>query len=70
MWSLLGGEAGDGSISPGLAVVVTEVRWARWLLGEIEVGGSVSGESWVSDFVWSLDVLEWVVNPVCINDES
>ena len=70
VWSLLSNEAGDGSVSPGFAVVVTEVRWARWLLGEVEVGGSVSGEGLVGDLMWSLHVSEWVINPGGVNDQS
>ena len=72
MWSLLGGESGDGvvvtNLPPLLAVVVTEVRWARRLLGDVEIGLSVSTESWLSDLS-SLHVLVWIVNPVGVDNE-
>ena len=70
VWSLLGGEAGSGTGGPGFAVVVIHVGWARWLLGEIVIGSSVSGESLVGDFMWSLDVSKWIVNPCWVDDKS
>jgi len=72
VWSLLSDEAGWvgtlGESSPLVAVVMAEVRWARWLLGEVEVGGGISGESSVGDLL-SLHVLVWVVNPCWIDDK-
>ena len=68
MWSLLGDEAGGGSRGPGLAVVSLHVRWARWLLGEIEVLSGITLEGWVGDLD-SLHVLVWVVFPGWVNDE-